>query len=229
MPRPARYDHLPRLTDSIKWTSLGSRADGADATAWDLTPQAAGDSGLPSLNTDGLPLPISIHTPSPGESGIAPGFETQEPTTAAGPLQYSGDGTQDGTHGQRSGNTSQAGQPFVPFHDGQSKDRMQHCLHALEYAGFPSVEAFALEFFSSRLGMTPVSLTPEQQTRSSTLEYLVVVLQKLSLQLEPPQAASLQNGIAEAAKELYLAELRNLDSPYDPQRAEYQVSSPCAR
>ena len=199
MPRPARHDQLPRLTRLINWESLSSTTDGADADP----ASTASDNGLPTLDTDSLPLPRG----------------SPDAARRSGPSQ---DPLQARNYLEADTNTNP---PQGPLHDGSTGDRLQQCLHTLHSVGFPSVDAFALEYYTAHLGPSPEASSVEQRRGLSTLGHLVMVLQNASSRADPVEAAGLHNGIATAARDLYISELRSLDyTPYNPEEAEHQVS-----
>jgi hypothetical protein len=109
--------------------------------------------------------------------------------------------------------------------DDGMRPRLQQCLNTLHSAGFPSVDAFALAYYSTRLSHSPHASSIGPQENQSILGRLVMVLQAASSRADPVEAADLHHGVADAARDLYKSELRSLRlAPYAPQLAEYQVS-----
>lgn len=208
MPQPVKYEQLPQLTRLIDWESLGLRTERADAAVWNhRPPPVAGDRGLPSLGSDGLPLPLSASRHTAGEF--------QDP-----PPGDQGDG-----EFQHAGVTQESSTLCGPDPDDGMHNRLQQCLNALHSAGFPSVDSFALAYYTSRLNHSPQASSIVLQGNLSTLGRLIMVLQTASSRADPVEAAGLHNGIAEAARDLYRSELRSLSlAPYTPQLAEYQAS-----
>ena len=222
MPQPARHDQLPRLTRLINWESLHSTTDGADA---DLTPTAS-NNGLPTLDTDSLPLPRGI--PDAARSGriqerfVEACSDDIDGSPGYRPVQSAG-----GESNTNTNTNTNTNPPQGPPHDGSTGDRLQQGLHALHSLGFPSVDAFALEYYTARLGPSPEASRVEQRRGLSALGRLVMVLQNASSRADPVEAAGLHNEIATAARDLYISELRSLDYiPYNPEEAEHQVSQP---
>ena len=210
MPQPARHDQLPRLTRLINWESLDSTTDGPEA---DATSTASNNNGLPTLGTDSLPLPRGTLQ---ARNCVEACSDDIDGSLGYRPMQYAA--------GVSNTNTNTI-PPQGPLHDGSTGDRLQQGLHALHSVGFPSVDAFALEYYTSRLGPSPEASLVEQRRGLSTLGHLVMVLQNASSRADPVEAAGLHNGIATAARDLYISELRGLGYiPYNPEEAEHQVS-----
>jgi hypothetical protein len=103
--------------------------------------------------------------------------------------------------------------------------RLQQCQDALQSLGFPSVDAFALEYYTARLGFLLQRPIVEQREGQSTLDRLVMLLQNAVLRVDARDTGGLNRDIAKSARDLYIAELRDFDHTlYDPDKAEYQVS-----
>lgn len=120
--------------------------------------------------------------------------------------------------------------PPGPFHDESTNDRLQQCLHTLHSVGFPSVDTFALEYYTTRLGPSSEGSTMKQPQGLNALGHLVMVLQNASTQMGTVEAAGLHHGITKAARDLYISELRALDyTLYNPEETEHQVSRPISR
>jgi len=219
MPQPVKYEQLPQLTRLIDWESLGLRTERPDEAVWNRPPPA-GDRGLPNLGMDGLPLPLSATRHTAGELPDTP-HRRQD----LGAPPYQADAPLDDGQVQHAGVTQEASTLYALDPDDGMRHRLQQCLDTLHSAGFPSVDSFALAYYTTRLSHSPHASSIGLQRNLSTLGHLVVILQSASSKADPVEAAGLHNGIAEAARDLYKSELRSLRlAPYAPQLAEYQVS-----
>jgi len=220
MPRPDRHDQLPLLTRLINWESLGSMTGGADA---DLA-STARDYGLPILGTDSLLLPRGIPDAARGGGPFQDAFQTRNFVEA---LPDHTDTALEYLPIQCVENSLNTSPPPGPFYDESTSGRLQQCLYTLHSVGFSSVDAFALEYYTARLGPLPEASVVKQPKGLSTLGHLVMVLQNASTRVGTVEASGLQHGIAKAARDLYISELRALDyALYNPKEAEHQVSRP---
>ncbi|KAJ5601974.1 hypothetical protein N7510_011508 [Penicillium lagena] len=220
MPRPARHDQLPRLTRLINWESLGSMTDETDADS----ASTARDYGLPILGTDSLPLPRGIPDAARGNGPFQDALQTQNCLEA---LPDHTDTALESRPIQCVENSSNTSPPQGPFHDESTSGRLQQCLYTLHSVGFSSVDAFALEYYTARLGPLPEASVAKQPQGLSTLGQLVMVLQNASTRMGTVEAAGLLHGIAKAAHDLYISELRALDyTLYNPEEAEHQTCLP---
>ncbi|KAJ6108380.1 hypothetical protein N7523_009703 [Penicillium sp. IBT 18751x] len=218
MPRPARHDQLPRLTGLINWESLGSMIDGTDA---ELAPTVE-DRSLPILGTDSLLLPRGILDASNRRSLSQDAYQAQN---CVGPLSNPADTALEFFPIQCMGSCSDTLSPRGPSNDKSMSGRLQQCQHALQSLGFPSVDAFTLEYYTARLGSLPQRSVVEQREGLSTLDRLVMLLQNALPRVDAMDAGGLHRDIAKSARDLYIAELRDFDHTlYDPDKAEHQVS-----
>ncbi|KAJ5198564.1 uncharacterized protein N7498_007681 [Penicillium cinerascens] len=223
MPRPDRHDQLPRLTRLINWEYLGSMTDGTDV---DLA-STARDYGLPILGTDSLPLPRGIPDAARGSGLFQDASQAQNFVEA--PSDYMGAALEYRPI-QSMESVSDTRLSRGPFHDESMSGRLQQCLHTLHSVGFSSVDEFALEYYTARLGSSPEASMIKQPKGLSTLGHLVMVLENASTRMGTVEAAGLHHGIAKAARDLYISELRAMDyTLYNPEEAEHQVGRPIRR
>lgn len=218
MPRPARYDKLPHSTGLINWESLGSSIEGTDAEL----ASTVEDPSLPILGTNSLPLPRGILDAANRSKLSQDAYQKQDfveplsnPTAAAletFPNQYM----------EISSDTISA---LGPSGDQSVSGRLQQCQYALKSFGFPSVDAFALEYYTACLGPLPQRLGVEQREGLTTLDRLFMLLQNKLPPVYAMKAGNLHQDNAQSARNIYVAELRNIDyRRYDPDKPEEQVS-----
>jgi hypothetical protein len=201
----------------INWESLGLMTDGADADLASTTR----DYGLPILGTDSLLLPRGIPDAAKGDSRFQDAFQTRSCVEA---LPDHTDTALEYPPMQCMENSLNTGPPRGTFHDESMSGRLQQCLNTLHSVGFSSVDAFALEYYTARLGPLPEASVVKQPKGLSTLGHLVMVLLNASTRAGTVEASSLQHGIAKAARDLYTSELRGLDyTLYNPEEAEHQL------
>lgn len=218
MPRPARHDQLPRLTGLINWECLGSLVDGTDAELASTVEERS----LPILGTDSLPLPRGILDAANRRKLSQDADQTQSSVRLLpGPL----DAALEPFPLQYMGSCSDTVSPRGPSSDQSMSGRLQQCQHALQLLGFPSVDAFALEYYTARFGPGSRRSGVEQREGLSTLDCLAMLLQNESPRVDAMDPGGLQRDIGKSARELCIAELRDFDHKlYDPDKAEHQVS-----
>lgn len=220
MPRPDRHDQLPQLTRLINWESLGLMTDEADTDS----ASTARNYGLPILSTNSLLLPRGIPDAAKGSDPSQDAFQTQNcvkalPEHMGTALEY--------PPMQCVENSLNTSPPRGPFYDESTSSRLQQCLCMLHLVGFSSVDAFALEYYTAHLGPLPEAFVVKQPKSLSALGNLIMVLLNASARVDTVEASHLQHGIAKAARDLYISELRALDyTLYNPEEAEHQVSHP---
>ncbi|KAJ5129749.1 uncharacterized protein N7515_005788 [Penicillium bovifimosum] len=217
MPRPARHDQLPRLTGLINWECLDSLVDGTDAELASTVEERS----LPILGTDSLPLPRGILDAANSRKLSQDADQTQSSVQLLpGPL----DAALEPCPLQYMGSCSDTVSPQGSSSDQSMSGRLQQCQHALQLLGFPSVDAFALEYYTARFGPRLRRSGVEQREGLSTVDRLAMLLQNES-RVDAMDPGGLQRDIGKSARELYIAELRDFDHKlYDPHKAEHQVS-----
>ncbi|KAJ5195229.1 uncharacterized protein N7498_008667 [Penicillium cinerascens] len=113
--------------------------------------------------------------------------------------------------------------PRGPSSDQSMSARLQQCQHALQLLGFPSVDAFVLEYYTARFGPGSRRSGVEQREGLNTLDRLAMLLQNESPRGDAMDTGGLQRDIEKSARELCIAELRDIDHKlYDPDKAEHQ-------
>ncbi|KAJ5383240.1 hypothetical protein N7517_001151 [Penicillium concentricum] len=217
MPRPARHDQLPRLTSLINWECLGPLVDETDAELASTVEERS----LSILGTDSLPLPRGIL-----DAANRKLFQDADQTQSSvrllpGPL----DAALEPFPLQYMGSCSDTVFSRVPSSDQSMSGRLQQCQHALQLLGFPSVDAFALEYYTARFEPGSRRSGVEQREGLSTLDRLAMLLQNESPQVGAMDPGGLQRDIGKSARELCIAELRDFDHKlYDPDKAEHQFN-----
>lgn len=219
MPRPARHDQLPRLTGLIDWEALGSLIDGNDTEL----PSTVEDRSLPILGTDSLPLPRGILDANSRslsqdvdqvQNWVGPLSSPPDAALGFFPLQYL----------ETPSETVFPRDPSSDF-DQSMTSRLQQGRNALRSLGFPSVDAFAFEYYTARLGSSPRISVEEDCGDRGTFDRLVTLLQNASPQVEAIDVNGLHQDMARSARDLYIAELRDFDhASYNTDKAEQQVS-----
>jgi hypothetical protein len=180
------------------------------------------DRSLPILGTDSLPLPRGILDAANGRSLSQDAYQAQN---HMGPLSNPADAALQFSPIQYMGSSSDTVSPRGPSNDQSMSGRLQQCQHALQSLGFPSVDAFALEYYKARLGSLPQRSVVEQREDLGTLDRLVRLLQNALPRVDAMDVGGLHRDIAKSARDLYIAELRDFDHTlYDPDKAEHQVS-----
>ncbi|KAJ5767921.1 hypothetical protein N7533_000504 [Penicillium manginii] len=218
MPRPARHDELPRWTGQINWECLGSMVDGTDAEP----ASTVEDRCLPVLGTDSLPLPRGILDATNRSKLSQDPYQTQN---FLGPLSNHADLAIEFFPIQYMESSLDTVSPRSPSNNQSMSGRLQQCQHALQSLGFPSVDAFALEYYTARLGPLPKGSGVEQREGLSTLDRLLMLLQNELPRLDTMDANNLHQVYPRFARDLCIVELRNIDhASYDPDKAEDQVS-----